>query len=94
MQGSFTSYIFLSKNDSVSESENRLYDLTSKRVPRVSDSNTSEARQVISVTEVGKCEHKELLVLTVCGPFKGRSHYQALVFRALDLTISQEMLTV
>lgn len=78
----------------MSESENRLYDLTSRRVTSVSDSNASEARQVTSVSDVDRCEHQGIMGTYRLGSFKGSSRYQALVFRAPDSPISQEKLTI
>lgn len=93
MQGSFTSQIS-SKDDSISESEKRTYDQTSRMMPKVSDWNVSEAKRVTSVSEVGGVSTRELWALRACGPFKGGKHYQGLEFRAPDLPISQEKLKV
>ena len=51
VQGSLTSYVFLTKGDSVPESGP--CELTSSRTPRDSDPGASEAGQVTSKSEVG-----------------------------------------
>lgn len=63
LQGNLTSCIFLSKNHYVSESESSPYDLTSSRIPRVSNSSAPGAWQVTSVNEVGEYEHQECWAL-------------------------------